>query len=77
MLRLKPTKGLKVRDPISRQFVPEGGIDVPDSVMGGVPDSAHWQQLLRFGDVEIVKADPPAKSDAPADKVDAPSKPAS
>ena len=71
-MHIKPTAGLKVRDPISRQLLPADGVDVSDQLLPGVPDNPYWRQLIRFGDVEVV---PPAKVEPgapPAAKVEEP-----
>jgi len=47
---VKPAPGLKVRDPATKQLLPETGIEVPD-------DSIIWNKILNDGDV--VKFSPP------------------
>lgn len=47
---VKPTPGLKVRDPETRAFLPNEGREVPASI--------YWTRRLRDGDV--VKATPVA-----------------
>ena len=41
---VKPAPGLRVRDPDTKQLLPETGIEVPD-------DSIIWNKLLNDGDV--------------------------
>ena len=48
-MRIKPASGLKVRDHLTRQLLPEEGIDVAD--VDGIPAHPYWQRLLRDGDV--------------------------
>ena len=38
--------GLKIRDPLTKQMIPEEG--------GHVVDSIFWQRRLRDGDIEIL-----------------------
>ncbi len=40
---VKPAKGIKVRDPISRMHIPEEGAEVPES--------SYWIRCLQAGDV--------------------------
>lgn len=49
---VKPKQGLKVRDPVTRGFLPEGGAEVPPSL--------YWTRRLRDGDVETASKDAPA-----------------
>lgn len=57
MIRLKPAKPeVKVRDPLSMVFLPEGGLMVEMS--------SYWSRRLRDGDVIEVQDQP-----APAAKV--------
>lgn len=45
---LRPRPGLKIRDPDLKDFLPEGGREVPDT--------PYWQRLLHvYGDVERVE----------------------
>lgn len=53
---VKPSKGLKVRDPQLLDFLPEEGREVPETT--------YWHRRLRDGDVVASKA--PKKS--PADE---------
>ncbi len=46
---VKPAPGLKVRDPKTKQHLPESGAEVPDS-------DSYWVRRLRDGDV--VRATP-------------------
>lgn len=51
---VKPAPGVKVRHPVTRKHIPEGGIEVPIS-------DTYWARRLRSGDVvevhsEVVKA---------------------
>lgn len=41
---VKPRKGLKVRDPVTKGFLPEAGAQVPNSI--------YWTRRLRDKDVE-------------------------
>lgn len=57
---VKPKAGLRVIDPIRKQFMPDEGLQVDDFDL-------YWVRRLRDGDV--VRANPPAvqsASDAPA-----------
>jgi len=57
---VKPAPGLKVRDPVKKDYLPVDGRTVPDT-------SIYWTRRLQFGDV--VKATPPAPAPAaPAPK---------
>jgi len=47
---IKPNASLKIRDPELRDFLPEEGREVLDSL--------HWQKLLKDGDVHLTKAEP-------------------
>lgn len=40
---VKPAAGILVRDPITRQHLPEDGMEVPDS--------QYWQRRIADGDV--------------------------
>lgn len=44
---VKPAKGIKVRDPVSRQHIPESGVEVSDV-------DTYWARRLRCGDVVVV-----------------------
>ncbi|NPD67299.1 DUF2635 domain-containing protein [Lichenicola cladoniae] len=59
-MRIKPASGLKVRDHVTRQLLPEDGIDVADT--NGVPHHPYWQQLMNHGDV--VAEEPPQEAAA-------------
>jgi hypothetical protein len=48
-MRVKPAPGLFVRDPETKQLLPEDGIDVPD-------DHILWNKILNDGDVVRVDA---------------------
>jgi hypothetical protein len=48
-MRIKPAPGLKVRDPETKQLLPDDGIDVAD-------DSIIWNKILNDGDVVLVSA---------------------
>jgi hypothetical protein len=50
---VKPAPGLRVRDPISRLHLPEGGAEVPES--------SYWIRRVQSGDVVRVEVQP-AKS---------------
>ncbi len=58
---LKPSAGLKVRHNITRQLLPDEGVEVPDT--DGMPHDPYWQFLLRHGDVTS-EADHPFKAPA-------------
>lgn len=47
-MRVRPAPGLKVRDPISKVHIPEGGCDVPET--------SFWFRRLRSGDVLLCAA---------------------
>jgi len=49
-MRVKPRKGVKVRDPVSLRHVPEEGADVPEG-------DSYWQRRLLDGDLVLVEAD--------------------
>jgi Protein of unknown function (DUF2635) len=49
---VKPGPGLVLRDPVTKQFIPAEGVEVPDGDL-------FWQRRLRDGDV--VPATPPAE----------------
>lgn len=53
---VKPKTGLKVRDPITRGFLPEAGAEVPASL--------YWTRRVRDGDVELVRAADSVSHDA-------------
>lgn len=50
-MRIKPATGLKVRDHVTRQLLPEDGIDI--EATNGVPNDPYWQRLLRDKDVVL------------------------
>jgi hypothetical protein len=55
-MRVKPAPGVVVRDPDLKDFLPEGGRDVPDT--------PYWNRLLHvFGDVTLV--DPASEENKP------------
>lgn len=51
---VKPAPGLKVRDPASRQHIPETGREVPDS-------DSYWVRRVIDGDVIVVDSSKPAE----------------
>ena len=53
---VKPSKGLKVRDPQLLDFLPDEGREVPETT--------YWHRRLRDGDV--VSVTPPKKGSATA-----------
>lgn len=53
---IKPAPGRQVRDPVTRQLVPEAGFDVPDH-------DPYWRRRLRDGDV--IKGVKPTKRRSP------------
>ena len=59
-MRIKPASGLKVRDHLTRQLLPEDGIDVAD--VDGNPVHPYWQRLLR--DKDVVVDEPPQEAAA-------------
>ena len=59
-MRIKPASDLKVRDHLTRQLLPEDGIDVAD--VDGVPVHPYWQRLLR--DRDVVVDEPPQEAAA-------------
>ncbi|WP_205182656.1 DUF2635 domain-containing protein [Burkholderia sp. LMG 13014] len=48
---VKPAPGLKVRHPVTKQFLPEEGIEVPDG-------DIFWNRAKDDGDVVIAAAAP-------------------
>ncbi|WP_040508311.1 DUF2635 domain-containing protein [Gluconobacter morbifer] len=62
MITLKPRAGLKIRDYVTHELIPDSGIQV--QAIGEQPRAAYWKRLLRDKDVEIVS--PAAPSAAPA-----------
>lgn len=57
---IKPAPGVKVRDPLSLQHIPETGIEVSDT-------DTYWARRLRSGDV-VIASKPAPKPAAPAVK---------
>lgn len=57
-MRIKPAAGLKVRDHITRQLIPEEGIEIVAT--DGMAHDPYWRERLSHGDVEIVTAKPVA-----------------
>jgi hypothetical protein len=55
-----PAPGLRVRDPATRAFVPDDGLEVSDTDL-------LWARLIRDGDVVTQKA-APARPQAPSQK---------
>lgn len=47
---IKPKAGLKVRDPVTLQHIPEGGKEVPET--------SYWIRALASGDVFVVSQTP-------------------
>jgi hypothetical protein len=58
-MRVAPAEGLVIRDPVTKQFVPPEGIDVPDGDL-------FWQRRLRDRDAVKLKPQSQAESAAPA-----------
>ena len=56
---VKPAPGCRVRDPRSRQPIPETGIEVSEL-------DTYWARRLRSGDVVLVQPAEPAKQLAAA-----------
>lgn len=48
---VKPAPGLKVRHPVTKQFLPDEGIEVPDN-------DIFWNRAAADGDVVIAAAAP-------------------
>lgn len=46
-MKVKPAKGVKVRDPKTMKHIPEEGINVEES--------SYWIRRLNAGDIELVK----------------------
>ena len=61
-MRIKPASGLKIRDHVSRQLLPEEGIDI--EATDGIPSHPYWQRLLR--DRDVIVEEPPRKTTAPS-----------
>jgi hypothetical protein len=55
-----PAPGLRVRDPATRAFVPDDGLEVSDTDL-------LWARLIRDGDVVTQKA-APGRPQAPSQK---------
>lgn len=49
---IRPVTNRMVRDPITRQHLPEGGAQVPDS--------PYWRRRIRAGDVVVTTPPRPA-----------------
>ena len=45
---VRPAPGLKIRDPVSRQHIPDAGVEVPDT-------DIYWTRRLLCGDVVVVE----------------------
>ncbi|MBC8722132.1 DUF2635 domain-containing protein [Paraburkholderia sp. 31.1] len=58
-MHIRPATGVRVRDPDLRDFLPDAGRVVPDSV--------YWRRRLRDGDVVPVADEPPTIPDTPDD----------
>lgn len=58
---VKPAPGRKVRDPQSKQHIPETGVDVSES-------DTYWARRLLDGDVVVVKPEPVTKTASPKGK---------
>ncbi|QZN97355.1 DUF2635 domain-containing protein [Symbiopectobacterium purcellii] len=54
-MKVKPTAGRAVRDPVKGTLLPESGADVQDS--------PFWRRRLRDGDVELVTTKTSTKGD--------------
>jgi hypothetical protein len=62
---VKPAPGLKVRDPVKKDFLPETGRTVSETDL-------YWNRRLRDGDVVLVTPTPtPAAAPEPAPKLSA------
>ncbi|MBB4863350.1 hypothetical protein HNP46_002197 [Pseudomonas nitritireducens] len=59
-MRVYPSPGLLVRDPVKKDFLPEEGRDVPD-------DDHYWLRRLSCGDATKT---PPKKSKAAQTELD-------
>lgn len=63
-MHLKPKPGFLVRDPFSREPLPEGGAEKPD-----IP---YWRRRAATGDVEIIKPDEVARPEPEPESKPAP-----
>jgi hypothetical protein len=57
---VKPAPGLKVRDPVKKDYLPVSGRNVPDT-------SIYWTRRVQFGDV-VIETPPAAVSAKSASK---------
>lgn len=65
-MRIYATPPLLVRDPIKRDFLPEGGREVPD-------DDLYWLRRLSCGDATLIAPEPvPVEAQAPIQNTTAP-----
>lgn len=46
---VKPTTGRMVRDPVTKELLPENGKEVPND--------SFWRKMLKHGDVEVVTSE--------------------
>lgn len=56
---IKPAPGLRIRDPHTKQFLPDDGVEVPN-------DDLFWHRLINDGDVILVPPDQPAIRSRPS-----------
>lgn len=63
-MRIYPSPGLIVRDPVKRDALPDTGREVPD-------DDIYWLRRLACGDATVTPATSPAVQ-PPATKVEKP-----
>lgn len=59
-MRVKPKKGIVVRNPLN-------GLQVPDEGMN-VPNNSYWRRRIAEGSIEIVKEIPVQKVKSETDK---------
>ena len=45
-MKVKPAEGLKIRDPLSKNFIPDEGKEVPENT--------YWVRRVAYGDVVVV-----------------------
>lgn len=52
---VKPSPGVRVRDPVTKLHIPAAGVEVPES--------SYWIRRLRSGDVVVAVAPVPVLND--------------
>lgn len=60
LIQIKLKDGLKVRDPLTRQFIPAEGCLVEDSL--------YWRKIERDGDLEVTEVTDEQESQASKDE---------